>query len=234
MKTIKKYGKDIQKIINDFKVENNLDEFDFAFQVIQEPEKGFLGFLGGKKGIVQFTVNNVNEDIQEYIKEFSVYAQVTYDSINIINSEKYIHVELNGVSDPGFFIGKDGKFLQSLQYLLTQTFSQKDPRNRPIILDIEGYKERQEQIMTKKIKILVSQALKTKKAITLDPMSASQRRVVHQALKGVKDIKTMTIGEGTMKRIVLNPSKTIEPLKKKLPPKKNWEANKKIVKNTTE
>ena len=221
MKTIEKHGKDIQKIIDDFKIEYNLDDFDYAYEIKQEPQKGFLGFLGSKKGKVLFKICNINEEIQDYLKEFSVYAQVSYENVSIKNTEKYILVELRGVSDPGFFIGKDGKFLQSLQYLLTQSFSSKDPRNRAVILDIEGYKERQEQIIVKKVKVLASQVLKSKKNVTLDPMNASQRRIVHQALRGMKEIKTMTIGEGSMKRIVLIPNKSNIPDPKKISTNKN-------------
>ena len=220
MKTIKKHGRDIEKIINDFKIEHNLDDFDFSYQVIQEPKRGILGFIGGKKGTVHFTISNLNEEIQDYLKEFSIYTQVSFDTIKIRNTEKYIYVELEGVSDPGFFIGKDGRFLQSLQYILSQTFSNKDPRNRAVILDIEGYVERQEQILVKKIKQQVSLAVKTNKSITLDPMSASQRRVVHQALKGIKEVKTMTLGDGTLKRIVLNPVRISDTKSKIVPQKK--------------
>ena len=157
MKTIKKHGTNIQQMIEEFKVEHGLDELDFGYEVIQEPKKGFLGFIGNKKAILMFKISTVTEEIQDYIKEFSIYAHVTIENVTVKNEEKYIMVDLNGVSDPGFLIGKDGKFLQSLQYLLNQTFAAKDPRNRAIIIDVEGYKERQENVMIKKIQTIAAQ-----------------------------------------------------------------------------
>jgi len=203
MKAIERQGNDIQQIINDFKAEYGLDDFDFSYQIIQDSQKGFLGVFGNKKAIIHFKICNLSEEIQEYLKEFLIYVQVTVDEINIKSDEKYIYVDLLGVPDAGILIGKDGRFLNSLQYLLNQTFSSKDPKNRALVVDVENYKERQKMIMVKKVQQLAAQVLKNKKKITLDPMSALQRRNVHHALKNMPNIRTMTMGEGAMKRIVL-------------------------------
>ena len=207
MKTIVKQGKDIQEIIEDFKRESDLDEYDFTYEIVQEPQRGFLGLIGNKIGIVHFKTHNINESIKEYVRKFSGYIEVSYKSINVKSDDKYIYVEISGVSDPGLFIGKDGKFLLSLQYLLTQSFMMIDPHRRGVILDIEGYKERQEQNLTKKVQHLAAQVVKTNKNITMDHMNAAQRRVVHKAVKDMKNVKTMTIGEGNVKRVVLCPTK---------------------------
>ena len=208
MKSIQMQGKDLKKLIERFQIENNLDEYDFTYEVIQESKKGFLGIFGNKNVIVKFTICNITEEIQDYLREFSIYAQISYENINIKHDEKYIYVELSGVSDPGFVIGKDGKFLQNLQYIINQTYSNKDARNRSIIIDVEGYKERQEMAITKKVLQQVSLVIKNKKSITLDPMSSAQRRVVHQAIRENKNVKTMTKGIGAMKRIVIMPADT--------------------------
>ena len=207
MKIIEKQGKDVHEILSQFKSEYNLNETDFTYEIIQESKKGILGLIGNKNAIVQFKIDNLTEEISDYLRELTIYSQVTIGKIDIKQDEKYIYVELNEVSDPGFFIGKDGKFLQSLQYLLNQSFSQRDSQKRAIILDIEGYKERQEQNIIKRVKHLAEQAIKSKRNITLEPMPSAQRRIVHQTVQDIEDIKTMTIGEGSHKRIILSPAK---------------------------
>ena len=207
MKLIRKQGKDIQKIVEQFKTENNLRDNEFAFDIVQEARKGLFGFLGARNAIVQFKMDNLREEIAEYLREFSIHSQVTIGKIDIRKDKRYVYVELYEVSDPGFLIGKDGTFLTNLQYLLNVTFVSRDVLNRPIILDVEEYKKRQKDTTVKKIKQLAQQAIKTKKSVTLEPMSPAQRRVVHQAIQNMDAIKTMTIGEGANKRIVLNPVK---------------------------
>ena len=203
MKTIEKRGRSLQNIINDFKSEYGISDYDFSYKIIQEPKKPLLGFIGGKKAIIEFKISNLAENITDYIREFCIYSQVTFQDIEIRGDEDYIYVDITGVSDPGFFIGKDGKFLKSLQYILNQTFPSQDPNNRPILLDIENYKQRQKELIISKVKSMAQKVVKTRKNITLDPMSPDQRRTVHQALRNNKDIRTMTIGDGSQKRIVL-------------------------------
>ncbi len=207
MTVIERQGKNLQDIITQVKLEYNITEEDFTYEIIQEEKKGFLGIIGNKNAIVKFTIHRLKQNIIDYLREFSLYAQVTIEEIDIQINDDYVQIALNKVSDPGFFIGKDGKFLQSLQYLLNQTFSKEISDKKSILLDIEGYKERQEQNLMRRVQHLAEQALKTKRNITLEPMVSSQRRIVHQALKDIEEIRTMTIGEGAHKRIVLSPSK---------------------------
>lgn len=211
MKTLELQGKDIKEIIDKFKNENNYSDNDFTYEIIQEPKKGVLGLFGNKNAIIKITVNNLKEKISDYLRELAIYSGVTIEQTVVTFEDDYIQVALNNVSDPGFFIGKDGKFLQSLQYLLNQTFSKEIGEKKSILLDIEGYKERQEQNLIKRVKHLAEQALKTKRNITLEPMISSYRRIVHQTVQDIEEIRTMTIGEGSHKRIVLSPNKANKP-----------------------
>ena len=205
METTQMQGSDIKQIIEQFKSTYHLKETDFIYEVIQEPKKGILGFIGKKNGIVLFTTDNVSEEITKYFNELAKYMDIKINKINIKKNKKYINVDIREVSDPGFLIGKDGRLLENLQYLINQTFSKKDIHDRNIILDIEGYKERQEHYLYKKISQLAEQAQKTQRSITLDPMPAAQRRIVHEVIKNYENLKTITIGEGNQKRVVLNP-----------------------------
>jgi spoIIIJ-associated protein len=202
MKIITKEGKSIQDTINQFKKEYDLDETDFSYDIIQDSTKGFLG-LGRRKAILNFKYNDLSELIKDYLKEFVLYPQITIGHIDIFKDEKYIYVHLHEVTETGFMIGKDGMFLDNLQHVLNQTFQSKDVRGRTIILDVEYYKEKQERHKIVKIQKIAREVIKTKKNITLDPMTKSDRRIVHKAIQDMKDIRTMTIGEEPMRKIVL-------------------------------
>ena len=205
MKITTKQGKDAKQMIEDFKNENGLQDNDFGYEIVQEAKKGFLGIIGRKKCIVRFKVDSLKDDLLNYMREFLIFTQITADRIEIRKDKKFVHVELFGVSDPGFLIGKDGAFLNHFQYILNVTFSSQDAQNRQILLDIEEYKKRQKTNTIKKIRQLAQQAITTKKSVTLDPMSAAQRKIVHQAIQNMDEITTMTLGDGPNRRIVLNP-----------------------------
>jgi len=206
MKDIDLQGADVDEIVAQFKAQHHLTDTDFTYKVINAPSKGFLGLFGKKPATVRFTVNNLTEDIKSFIDQMAKLTSVTIDEVLVSIDSHYIRVDLNGVSEPGFMIGKEGRYLLSLQYLLCQIFMGKDPQHRNVILDIDGYKVRQEAILFKKAQQLARKVIKTKTSVTMDAMNSSQRRVVHQAVKDMRGIKTMTIGEGAMKRVVLSPN----------------------------
>jgi len=205
MKEIDLQGATVDEVVTRFKAEHKLIDADFTYKVVQEPTKGLFG-LFGKPATVRFTFQSLDEDIRAFILELAKKISVTVDEINISKDAHYIRVEINKVSEPGFLIGKEGRFLTAFQYLLCQVFMPKDAQKRNVILDIDGYKVRQEAILFKRAQQLARKALKTRLSVTLEPMNASQRRVVHQAVRDMRGIKTMTIGEGSMKRVVLSPS----------------------------
>ncbi|MCL1827564.1 MAG: Jag N-terminal domain-containing protein [Candidatus Cloacimonetes bacterium] len=205
MNIIEKKGNDILDIIKQFKNEQKVKDSDFTYEIIQKPQRGFLGLFGNKKAIVRFKVDNLAQEISDYLREFALYAQVTIEKITIKRDDRFFYVELNEVSDPGLFIGKEGSFLLNLQYLLNLTFSTKLTEQRSIIFDIVGYRKRQKVNIIKKTQQLAQKAIKTQKPVTLEPMPPAHRKIVHQALKEFRGIKTMLLGDGVNKRIVINP-----------------------------
>jgi len=207
MKEIELKGATVDEVVSSFKSKHKLSDADFTYKVIQEPVKGLLGLFGKKPAVVRFTMQALDEDIKAFIAELAKKTSVAIDEVIISKDSHYIRIELNKVSEPGFLIGKEGRFLLSLQYILCQVFMGKDPQHRNILLDIDGYKVRQEAILFKKAQQLARKALKTHTSVTLEPMNSAQRRVVHQAVRDMRGIKTMTIGDGAMKRVVLSPAK---------------------------
>jgi spoIIIJ-associated protein len=206
MKRVQRQGSSLEKIIKDFKAEHSLHDDDFSFEIVQEGKRGLWG-LFGKMTIVDFILKDYDNEIVLFIKQIGNYIDIAMNDVVISKKDNYTYVDVNKVSEPGFLIGKDGKFLHSLQYLLNQAFLHKDKKCKSIILDIEGYKDRQDNHIVKKVKYLAEQCLRTQRSVTLDPMNPAQRRVVHQTIKNIPDIRTMTIGDGQMKRIVISPGK---------------------------
>jgi spoIIIJ-associated protein len=112
--------------------------------------------------------------------------------------------------DPGLLIGKQGQTLEALQYLLTKMIAKKARRKVRVFIDIESYRARHQEALTQLALKSGEKAKKSGKPITLNPMNPHDRRIVHLALQGDKEIKTMSRGEGLYKKVVVYPMRKKE------------------------
>jgi spoIIIJ-associated protein len=113
-------------------------------------------------------------------------------------------------ADAGLLIGKQGQTLEALQYLVSKIISKKSKRKVRLVIDIESYRARHSQALSQMALKYGEKVKKTGKPITLNPMNPHDRRVVHLALQGDADLKTLSRGEGLYKKVVVYPVKKKE------------------------
>lgn len=104
-------------------------------------------------------------------------------------------------------IGKDGKTLESLQFLSTLVVSRR--LGNPVAIQVEtaGYwADREESILTQ-VHQAIEEVKRTGKLVRLQPMDSSLRRMVHRALAESSDVETVSEGEGAWRKVVLRPKK---------------------------
>lgn len=115
----------------------------------------------------------------------------------------------------GILIGKSGQTLDAIQYILNKAVSMsKDDRR--IILDTEEYRERREEYLVALASKLAEKVKKTRKPVTLNYMSARDRRIVHMALKTESALVTKSRGEGSYRKIVILPARKSGPPKARM------------------
>jgi spoIIIJ-associated protein len=112
--------------------------------------------------------------------------------------------------DPGLLIGKQGQTLEALQYLLTKMIAKKARRKVRVFIDIESYRARHQEALTQLALKSGEKAKKSGKPVTLNPMNPHDRRIIHLALQGDKEVKTMSRGEGLYKKVVVYPMRKKE------------------------
>ena len=91
--------------------------------------------------------------------------------------------------DPGLLIGKQGQTLEALQYLLTKMVAKRARRKVRVFIDIESYRARHQEALTQLAIKSGEKVKKTGKPVTLNPMNPHDRRIIHLALQGDKDIE---------------------------------------------
>jgi spoIIIJ-associated protein len=109
--------------------------------------------------------------------------------------------------DAGLLIGKQGQTLEALQYLVTKILSKQTQKKPRVVIDIESYRERHKQSLVELAHKHGEKAKRIGKPVTLNPMNAHDRRIVHLALQHDKEIKTKSRGEGLYKKIIIYPVK---------------------------
>jgi len=109
--------------------------------------------------------------------------------------------------DLGILIGRRGQTLSCLQYIVRLIVGRQTETWVPIIIDVEGYKQRRYEAL-QALSLRIAEQVKDKQApFTLEPMSAYERRIIHLTLAEHPDVTTESIGEGEARRVVIVPKK---------------------------
>jgi spoIIIJ-associated protein len=146
------------------------------------------------------------EVVQELLDKMRVSAQVsgyltepddlTGHSVNII--------DING-EDLGILIGPRGETLDSLQFISRLMVSHKLHRRVNFVVDVEGFRRRREQALTRLAERMADKVRQRGEPIALEPMSAYERRIIHMTLRGAPDVYTESTGEGKQRRVRIFP-----------------------------
>ena len=141
--------------------------------------------------------------------------EAEYDlNVEESNGVKYIKISFNG-ENLGYLIGNHGKHLESLQYIFSLILRKKleEGTEYRVVMDVGGYKEERNKKIERMALQKADDARILGEPIELEPMSPSDRRVVHMALQVFDDIKTESVGEGNDRRVKIIPISDKEILK---------------------
>lgn len=100
-------------------------------------------------------------------------------------------------------IGKHGKTLDSLQYLLNIIYNKGKDERTKIVLDAQGYREKRHRNLMMLAQRMQRKVLATGRQVELEPMSTLDRRTVHMALKDVAEVETFSKGVEPLRRVVI-------------------------------
>ncbi len=107
--------------------------------------------------------------------------------------------------DLGILIGRRGQTMLSLQHILRLIVSSANQSKMPIVIDVEGYKERRCEGLRNLAFRLADQVTARKSSFAMEPMPAFERRVIHLALADHPDVLTESSGIGDARKVVIIP-----------------------------
>ena len=137
------------------------------------------------------------DDIKSYVKEFlnTLLDKMGIKSNVIVDTEEKIFTVKIRSNDNRVLIGKDGKNLSAIQFMVRQVVRNLTKFNIKINLDISNYREKKERFFESDIKKIINEVLSSKTDTKLDPMNSYQRRLVHNVANNYYNIETESIGE---------------------------------------
>lgn len=146
--------------------------------------------------------NEIEEKTHKFMDEFISKLptkDLTY-TVKIENNN--VLIDING-NDTGYLIGYRGEVLNSLQTILTNVIGKDINGKIRILLNIGGYREKREKDLEILASKIAGSVIKTRKSITLEPMTAYERKIIHLKLQDNDKVKTHSIGEEPYRKIVV-------------------------------
>ena len=156
--------------------------------------------MSGDAAWPEAPAERVRELIEGVLDELDLEGQV-----EIREDDERIEAEVIGDEDFGLLIGKRGQTIDALQLLCFQAAFRGLRDRKRVILDAAGYRERRKEVLTARADRAAEQALDRNVSVELDPMSAQERRVVHEHLKERSGIETFSEGDEPRRCVVVAP-----------------------------
>ena len=116
-----------------------------------------------------------------------------------------ILLTVEGEDDYGLLIGKRGQTIDAVQLLCYQAAFRGMRDRKRVVLDASGYRERRREVLTARADRAAEQALDHNASVEMDPMSAQERRVVHERLKERAGIETYSEGDEPNRCVIVAP-----------------------------
>ena len=141
--------------------------------------------------------------LKDILRYFDV-GEVTIDEYE--GDEGELILDITG-DDLAVLIGRHGKTLDALQFIVSAITVRKIGYRFPVIVDVEDYKGRQRQKLETLARSSAKKAISQQRSIKLRPMTPYERRIIHMALRDDPRVNTGSEGEGSARHVVIVPVK---------------------------
>jgi spoIIIJ-associated protein len=128
-----------------------------------------------------------------------------------VDADIEIHVDEAGLTaeyvgdDLGLLIGHHGETIDAIQHLAYRVAMHGETERLPVVVDAAGYRERRAQILRQAAERAAQTAINDRRPVPLEAMSALERKVIHEHLKGRRDVETYSEGQEPSRHLVVAP-----------------------------
>ena len=181
-------------------LESDLEAIEY--EVLDEGEPGDEE-LDSKPAVVRAWLKNPEEvelARESLLKMLAVLELEAQLEVNFSREDGAIYINIIS-DDSGVLIGRQGQTLDALQYLLQLVVNAKDLN---IILDVANYRNRHQEYLVKIAEQLAERVLRQRRRVTLKPMDARDRKIIHEAIKPFPELSSSSVGVEPNRRVVIS------------------------------
>jgi len=151
-------------------------------------------------------LNVARDTVSELLKAMKVQARVTVQAGHPEDPQDRtpVQVDIRG-DDLSILIGPKAETLNALQYIAGLIISKEVGHSIPLVVDVEGYRARRSQQIRQLARRMAEQAVRTGRRQLLEPMPASERRLVHIELRNNPEVSTESVGEEPRRKVTIVP-----------------------------
>lgn len=209
-KTTEQYGKTVEEAIRKGIEELKVARDEVKIEVIDEPTTGLLGMLSSKMAKVRLTVEkktdqkNIEETVIKVKEIVSRMFEIMSDESNfsVVAEENRVTLKID-CGESAHLIGYNGKTLNAIQSTINSILQKEGKEYVKVFVEINDYKDRKEAKLKAFARKMATNAVKFKKDIRLEPMSAYERLVIHTELANSQKVYTESYGEEPRRRVVI-------------------------------
>lgn len=128
--------------------------------------------------------------------------QVEDAIVNVSEDTGTIRFDVTG-EHVGILIGRHGETLNAIQFLMSLVINGKVENHRGVIFDVENYRERQADKLENLAQRMAEKCRRTHRRVTLSPMNAAERRIIHITVEKIKGVTSYSEGNEPHRRVVI-------------------------------
>jgi spoIIIJ-associated protein len=195
----------VEQAIEKAETQLGLSRDQFEVEVVRE-EKSDISGKGDEEALIRVKAVTLPEEeavkvVTEILDTLLELLGVT-GKVEVISDEIPLDLDIKG-DDLGILIGRRGQTLASLEYITKLIVVGRLKAWIPLTVDVAGYKKRRRDSLQRLALYLAEQVKSRRHAITMEPMPADERRIVHITLADNPDVTTQSIGEGESRKVVI-------------------------------
>jgi spoIIIJ-associated protein len=229
--TLEKIAASVDEAVADGLAELGLPAEAVDVEVLDSGSRGLLG-LGGRQARVRLTIKPqpagpnagpadepvpaveaedddllrvARQTVTELLDKMKItaFVDIRYGSADEEGGRPVL-VDIHG-DDLGVLIGRRAEILNALQYIVNLIVSKQAGHWVQVTIDVEGYRARRERQLRQMARRMADQAVKTGHRQSLEPMPASERRIIHIELRDHPDVTTQSVGDDPARKVTIAP-----------------------------
>jgi spoIIIJ-associated protein len=152
--------------------------------------------------------------LEDLLERMDIHAYVTAVRSSVPDQrgepEETITLHVEGADEDamGLLIGRRGETLRSLQFIVNLLVSRKVQKWPQVVVDVGNYRQRRQESLEGLARRMAERVRQSGRPLTLEPMGAYERRIVHLALRSDPTVYTESSGEGENRKVVIYPAKS--------------------------